>query len=451
MCYTISRKEMSSVEREITAKLLQWKSSKRRKPLLLTGVRQCGKTFALTDFGERFFENTVYLNFEESGQLGKLFDYDYDARRIIREIEISRRVQIIPGKTLLILDEIQECPRAITALKYFCENLRELHVACAGSLLGVAIKRENISFPVGKVNRMQMFPLSFSEFLHACDAGQYLELLREWPAPRPVPELYTVPLEKLLKEYYAVGGMPEAVMEWCESHDIGVVEEIQDEILKDYADDFAKHAPLNQIEKIRWIWDSVPKQLAKENNKFVFSHVKEGKRSVELEDALQWLRDAGLVTQLELVEKPELPLSSAADATYFKVYFSDIGLLRRKSGLSFETIREESELYLRYKGSIAENYVLNELLAQGETAYFWRSGNTAEVDLLLESDGKLIPMEVKSADNVKAKSYQQFCKRYSPPVGFKLSLKNIGENLCENTRTISLPLWLAWNWKTYLS
>ena len=438
------------MEREITTKLLQWKDSKRRKPLLLTGVRQCGKTFALTDFGERFFENTVYLNFEENGQLGQLFNYDYDVRRIIREIEISRKVQIVPGKTLLILDEIQECPRAITALKYFCENLRELHVACAGSLLGVAIKRENISFPVGKVNRMQMFPLTFSEFLNACDEGQYLELLREWPADRPVPELYAVPLEKLLKEYYAIGGMPEAVMEWRESHDIRVVEEIQDEILKDYADDFAKHAPLSQVEKIRWIWDSVPKQLAKENNKFVFSHVKEGKRSVELEDALQWLRDAGLVTQLELVEKPELPLSSAADATYFKVYFSDIGLLRRKSGLSFETIREESELYLRYKGSLAENYVLNELLAQGETAYFWRSGNTAEVDLLLESDGKLIPMEVKSADNVKAKSYQQFCKRYSPPVGFKLSLKNIGENLCENTRTISLPLWLAWNWKTYL-
>lgn len=439
------------MEREITGKLLQWKDSKRRKPLLLTGVRQCGKTFALTDLGERFFENTVYLNFEENGQLGTLFDYDYDVRRIVREIEISRGVKIVPGKTLLILDEIQECPRAITALKYFCENLRELHIACAGSLLGVAIKRENISFPVGKVNRMQMFPLTFSEFLAACDAGQYLELLRQWPADRPVPELYTVPLEKLLKEYYAVGGMPEAVMEWRESHDIRVVEEIQDEILKDYADDFAKHAPLSQVEKIRWIWDSVPKQLAKENNKFVFSHVKEGKRSAELEDALQWLRDSGLVTQLELVEKPELPLSSAADATFFKVYFSDIGLLRRKSGLSFETIREESELYLRYKGSIAENYVLNELLAQGETAYFWRSGNTAEVDLLLESDGKLIPMEVKSADNVKAKSYQQFCKRYSPPVGFKLSLKNIGENLCENTRTVSLPLWLAWNWKTYVS
>ena len=437
--------------RDITEKLLKWKDSKRRKPLLLTGVRQCGKTYALTDFGKRYFENTVYLNFEENEQLGELFDYDFDVRRIIREISIQRRVQIIPGKTLLILDEIQECPRAITALKYFCENMRELHIACAGSLLGVAIKRENISFPVGKVNRLQMFPLSFLEFVRACDAGQYLELLQEWPVDRPVPELYAVPLEKLLKEYYAIGGMPEAVMEWRESHDISVVEEIQDEILKDYADDFAKHAPISQVEKIRWIWDSVPKQLAKENNKFVFSHVKEGKRSAELEDALQWLRDSGLVTQLELVEKPELPLSSTADATYFKVYFSDLGLLRRKAGLSFDTIRSESDLFLRYKGSMAENYVLNELMVQGNTAYFWRSGNTAEVDILLESEGVLVPMEVKAADNVKAKSYKQFCKRYAPPVGFKLSLKNIGENLCEGTRTISLPLWMAWNWKRYLS
>lgn len=439
------------MERDITEKLLKWKDSKRRKPLLLTGVRQCGKTYALTDFGKRYFENTVYLNFEENEQFGELFDYDFDVRRIIREISIQQRVQIIPGKTLLILDEIQECPRAITALKYFCENMRELHIACAGSLLGVAIKRENISFPVGKVNRLQMFPLSFPEFVRACDAGQYLELLQEWPVDRPVPELYAVPMEKLLKEYYAIGGMPEAVMEWRESHDISVVEEIQDEILKDYADDFAKHAPISQVEKIRWIWDSVPKQLAKENNKFVFSHVKEGKRSAELEDALQWLRDSGLVTQLELVEKPELPLSSTADATYFKVYFSDLGLLRRKSGLSFDTIRSESDLFLRYKGSMAENYVLNELMVQGNTAYFWRSGNTAEVDIILESESVLVPMEVKAADNVKAKSYKQFCKRYAPPVGFKLSLKNIGENLCEGTRTISLPLWMAWNWKRYLS
>ena len=445
-----SRGDECSMQREIKEKLIQWKESRRRKPLLLTGVRQCGKTYALREFGESCFENTVYLNFEENEKLGELFQYDFDVSRIIREISISQRVNIDPGKTLLILDEIQECPRAITSLKYFCENMPALHVACAGSLLGVAIKRENFSFPVGKVNRMKMFPMNFREFVLAGEYGNILALLEDWPTERPVPELYSVPLKKLLMEYYAVGGMPEAVMEWHSSHDMSVVEEIQDEILQDYADDFSKHAPISQLEKIRWIWDSVPKQLAKENNKFVFSHVKEGKRAAELEDALLWLRDAGLVTQLELVEKPELPLSSASDATYFKVYMSDVGLLRRKSGLSADTILEGGELYLRYKGSLSENYVLNELMSQGDTAYFWRSGNTAEVDFLVESDGAIVPIEVKSADNVQAKSYKQFCKKYSPRTGFKLSMKNIGENLCEGTRTISLPLWMTWGWKRYL-
>lgn len=257
-------------------------------------------------------------------------------------------------------------------------------------------------------------------------------------------------LTRRLKEYYAVGGMPEAVKEWCDSHDMSVVEEIQDEILRDYADDFAKHAPVTQIEKIRWIWDSVPKQLAKENNKFVFSHVKKGKRAAELEDALQWLRDAGLITQLERAEKPELPLASVTDATYFKAYLSDLGLLRRKSGLSFQTILDEDALFMRYKGSLVENYVLNELQTQGEQVFFWRSGNTGEIDILLESDGRIVPMEVKSADNTRAKSYQEFCKRYALEVGYKISMKNIGENRIERTRTVSLPLYLVWNWKRYL-
>ena len=438
------------MEREITWKLIRWKDSKRRKPLLLTGVRQCGKTYVIKAFGERCFENTVYLNFEENGRLSALFDDDYDVYRIIREIEITQRTVITPGKTLLIMDEIQECPRAITSLKYFCENMLELHVVCAGSLLGVALKRENISFPVGKVNRMQMFPMNFREFVMASGMTDSLELLKKKEIDRPIPALYSVPFEKLLKEYYIVGGMPEAVKVWQASHDVSEIEEIQNEILNDYADDFAKHAPLNQVEKIRWIWDSVPKQLAKENNKFVFSHVKKGKRSAELEDALQWLQDAGLVVQLELVEKPEIPLSSVSNAAYFKVYFSDVGLLRCKSRLSAETIWEGNALFMQYKGAFAENYVLNELRSQGESVYFWRSGNTAEVDILTESQGQIIPMEVKSADNVQAKSYRLFCKKYSPAVGFKFSMKNAGENLCEKTRTISLPLWMVWNWKEYL-
>lgn len=437
------------MKRSITNRLILWKDDENRKPLLLSGVRQCGKTYVLKEFGENCFQDYAYLNFESDDRLKAVFDYDFNVERILKELSFICSKRIEPGKTLLILDEIQECPRAITSLKYFCENMRDLHIICAGSLLGVALARKNISFPVGKVNRMKMYPMSFKEFLWACGADQVAGILEDWPTDRPIPEVYSVQLSKHLKEYYSVGGMPEAVAEWAASHDMQKVEAIQDEILLGYSDDFAKHAPLDQVEKIRWIWSSVPKQLAKDNNKFVFSHVKEGKRAAELEDALQWLRDAGLVIQLELVEKPEIPLASMADSTYFKVYLSDVGLLRRMSGLSARTIMEEDSLFIRFKGALAENYAVNELTSSGEAIYFWRSGNTAEVDIVMESDGLIIPIEVKSADNTQAKSYRQFCKRYTPSIGFRLSMKNIGENECEGTRTISLPLWMLWNWSRY--
>ena len=438
------------MKREITDQLCRWKESKRRKPLLLTGVRQCGKTTVLKSFGEKYYGNTVYLNFEENERLAGIFEYNFDSKRILQEIRNTEKAEILPGSTLLIFDEIQECPRAITALKYFCENLREYHIACAGSLLGVALKREAISFPVGKVNRLQMYPLNFREFVLASGEELLLETLKSWPVGRPIPDLYFTPMKKLLKEYYLTGGMPEAVAEWVESHDLSAVEEILDEILQDYADDFAKHAPPEEAEKIRWLWESIPVQLGKENNKFIFSHVRSGKRAADLENALQWLSDAGLVRKLELVEKPELPLSSASDAGYFKVYLSDIGLLRRRSGLAAETILTDHPLFLRYKGSFAENYVLNELVSQKESAYFWRSGNAAEVDLLLEKNGELIPVEVKSAENTQAKSYRQFCSSDQPRTGFKFSIKNIGESCTESTRTDRLPLFLVWNWQEYL-
>ena len=228
------------------------------------------------------FDNVCYINLELSSHYAAIFEYDFDVQRIIREIELMEQCTITPGKTLLILDEIQEVPRAITALKYFCENMRELHVACAGSLLGVALKNENIAFPVGKVNRLQMYPMSFREFVEANGQGKYIEILNDWDCEREIPEVYSRPLEQLLKEYYLVGGMPEVVQEYINTHNIMAVQEIQDEILADYADDFSKHAPVNEIEKIRLVWDSIPKQLAKENNKFMFSHVKEGKRAHEL-------------------------------------------------------------------------------------------------------------------------------------------------------------------------
>lgn len=432
------------MKRDFIDNLISWKNSRRRKPLLITGVRQCGKTYILKKFGTEYFENMCYINFESSSSYAAIFDYDFDVDRILREIEIIEQCKITEGKTLLVLDEIQEAPRAITALKYFCENKRNLHVACAGSLLGVALKKENISFPVGKVNRMQMYPMSFKEFLVAGGQEKYIELFAGWKDDREIPETYSKPLEQLLKEYCVVGGMPEVVEEYVHSKNFAAVQEIQDEILSGYADDFSKHAPAQEIEKIRLIWDSVPKQLAKENNKFIFSHVKAGKRAHELEAALQWLKNAGLIYLLELVQNAEIPLSANADSTYFKVYMSDPGLLCRRLGLGYKDFLGEPESLKTFKGAVVENYVLNELLKRGKTPYFWRSGNSAELDFLFEEDGMIYPVEVKAATNTQAKSYRQFCKKYNPERGYKLSLKNIAVNDCEGTETQSLPLYLVW-------
>ena len=432
--------------RQITNDLIKWKEKSNRKPLLLTGVRQCGKTYIVKEFAKEHFSNCVYVNFEET-DCASIFDYDFDVNRILSELEILLHEKIIPGQTLLFFDEIQECPKAITSLKYFCENKAELHLVCTGSLLGVAVNHNQISFPVGKVNRLKLYPMNFKEFVIANGREDLIKIFESWPLDREIPDLYSVPMKKLLKDFYIVGGMPEAVKVWIDTHNIEEVEEVQNEILSDYADDFSKHAPVSELAKIRWIWDSVPVQLAKENNKFIFSHVKEGKRSAELEDALQWLIDGGLITQVCLVENPELSLSAFADKTYFKVYMSDVGLLRAKSKISAKTILEEDDLYSRYKGAFSENFVLNELKSLEIETWFWRSGNTAEIDFIFEKENSLVPVEVKAADNTQAKSYRQFCKKYKPKTGFKLSLKNIGQNDCEGTNTLSLPLYMGWKIK----
>lgn len=431
--------------------LIKWKDSPDRKPLLLTGVRQCGKTYICREFGERFFEDVAYYYFEGNKGLASIFDYDFDVDRILDELgNVVRGKEIVPGRTLVIFDEVQACPGAITALKYFCENRRDLHIICAGSLLGVAVKRDNISFPVGKVDRLRMYPMTFSEFLRADGGEAVYNGVQRYEKGRELPELYTMALEKALKYYYIVGGMPEVVAKWVETHNFEKVEKLQDNILQDYSSDFAKHAPRTDIPKLGWIWESVPKQLAKDNNKFVFSHVKEGKRSHELEDALEWLTDAGLVYRLELVKTPLLPLAFYADASFFKVYMADVGLLRRKSGVPHKTILENSELYGNFKGAFTENFVLNELMAQGIHPYFWKSGNVAELDFLFEYEDKVVPVEAKAEIHTRAKSYRQFCKKYHPPVGFRFSMKNSGENTVEETKTYSVPLYLIWMIKEYL-
>ena len=318
---------MRHMKRDITQELLAWKEQPNRKPLVLKGVRQCGKTYILKEFGREYYADVAYFNFEETRSLNSLFEQDYDAKRILFELGLFLGRTITPGNTLIILDEIQECPRAITALKYFCENAPEYHVACAGSLLGLAI-HENQSFPVGKVDIRTLYPMSFYEFLSATGSEALADYLTRFQPGSSVSELIGGKLRTALKQYYVVGGMPEAVSVWCETGDLVKVETVQQDILASYELDFAKHAPPSEFHKLSAIWASVPQQLAKPNSKFIFSHVKKGWRSKDLEDALQWLIRAGLVYQVCKVEKPFMPLSSYADATSFKLYLCDVGLLK---------------------------------------------------------------------------------------------------------------------------
>lgn len=440
------------MERKTLDLLLKWKDKKNRKPLLMTGVRQCGKTYLIRRFGETEFEETAYFNFDGNEGLQSVFGFDFNVKRILDEL--GRTVydkKIIPGKTLVIFDEIQDCPRAIQSLKYFCEDMPNLHIIAAGSLLGVALRKEGISFPVGKVDRIEMYPMSFEEFVMADGGTKYIESVGRQDFECELPKLLTVPLEKYLKDYYIVGGMPEAVQTWIETHDYREVEEVQDRILRDYADDFGKHASSDTAAKIRLIWDAIPSQIARDNNKFIFSHVKHGARSKDLEDALEWIVNAGIAYKLHMVPTPELPLAGMADSTYFKVYMADVGLLRRKSRVNYRTILEGDEAYIRFKGALAENYVMSQFMCMGIESYFWRTKADAEVDFITDYEGVLFPVEVKAADNTKAKSLHLFCNRYGCKMAFKTSLKNVGDNMDGKTHVWSIPLYILFRLKEYVA
>ena len=410
------------MKRDISNELLVWKEQSKRKPLVLKGVRQCGKTYILKAFGKENYSHVAYFNFEETKSLSSIFEQDYDVKRILFELGLFLGQTITPGSTLIIFDEIQECPRAITALKYFCENAPEYHVACAGSLLGLAI-HENQSFPVGKVDIRTLYPMSFYEFLSATGNEALADYLTRFQPGSSVSELIGGKLRTALKQYYVVGGMPEAVSVWCETGDLEKVEAVQQDILASYELDFAKHAPPSEFPKLSAIWASVPQQLAKPNSKFIFSHVKKGWRSKDLEDALQWLIRAGLVYQVCKVEKPFMPLSSYADATSFKLYLCDVGLLRRLARLPAQVVLESSGIYTEFKGVMTENYVLGELVKHVDaTPYYWVSGNSAEVDFIVQCGAHIVPIEVKAESNVKARSLAEYRKKYAPPVSVKTSM-----------------------------
>ncbi|MBR1470436.1 MAG: ATP-binding protein [Lachnospiraceae bacterium] len=439
------------MERKVLEQFISWKDQKKRKPLLVTGVRQCGKTYLIKEFGKSEFEDMAYFNFDGDEGLQSIFAHDFNTERIIDELgSIVYGKKIVPGSTLVVFDEIQDCPRAIQALKYFCENMPKLHVIAAGSLLGVALRKEGVSFPVGKIDRIEMYPMSFEEFVRADEGGKYIDTVCKFAPERELSDLYTVPFEKYLKNYYIVGGMPEAVQAWIDTHDYKEVETVQDRILKDYADDFGKHATAETATRIKLIWDAIPAQIARDNNKFIFSHVKQGARAKDLEDALSWLVNAGIAGKLCMVPNPEIPLSGMADHSYFKVYLSDVGLLRRKSNVNYRTILEGDAAYIHFKGALTENYVYMQLQCMGIERYFWRTKADAEIDFITDYEGVLMPIEVKAADNTKAKSLHLFCNRYQPKMAVRTSLKNVGDNMDGNTHVWSVPLYLLFRLKDYL-
>jgi len=426
------------MERTLIHELLVWKEKENRKPLILKGVRQCGKTYLLKDFGNRYYDNVAYFNFEETDSLISVFERDYDTKRIILELELFLGKAIKPSATLIILDEIQECGRALTAMKYFCENAPEYHIVCAGSLLGIALQKQ-LSFPVGKVDFLTLYPMSFSEFLRACGSETLADYVENFKKGDTVPEPIGDKLTTFLRQYYITGGMPEVVSTWQKTSNIEEVERAQQNIINSYELDFAKHAPTKDFPKLTAIWRSIPEQLAKENTKFIFSHVKKGWRSKDLEDALEWLIAAGLVYKVCKIEKPFIPLSSYADDTSFKLYMADIGILRKLSKLPYEVILDATPNYKEFKGSLTENYVLCELVKLvDETLYYWSSGNTAEVDFILQSGSEIVPVEVKSERNVKARSLAEYRKKYAPKYSVKTSMKNE----TNGEEVLNIPLYL---------
>lgn len=418
------------MKRDIYKHLEEWKQSPRRKPLVLNGARQVGKTYSLKHFGKTSFQKTAYLNFEKDEKLCRYFEETLDPKQLIQIIGIHTEIEIDPVNTLLIFDEIQECPRALNSLKYFCEEANEYHVVAAGSLLGVKTAGDK-GFPVGKVNFLNLHPLTFFEFLSALGNEKLRQYLEEYNTFEPIPTPMHEKLVQLLKFYLLIGGMPEAVAEYVKNGSLNVVREIQLEILSAYERDFSKHAPPHEIMKITTVWKQVHRQLAKENKKFIFAAIRKSARGRDYEDAIQWLSDAGLIHKSYLVEAPKFPLSAYADNNTFKIFLLDVGLLGAQSSLSPQVILEGDLLFTEFKGALTENFVAQELIAtRHKEPYYWASEGTAKVDFLIEEDHAIYPLEVKSGSSLKKKSLLVYNQKYSPARlnrATTLNLKHDGE------------------------
>jgi len=400
--------------------LLEWKESKNRKPLIIRGARQVGKTWLMKEFGNSCFDNLAYINFENNERMHTLFEGNYDINRLIEGLQIESGERINPKTTLLVLDEIQEEPKALTSLKYFFENSPEYAILAAGSSLGVAL-HEGTSFPVGKVDFMNLYPMTYGEFLQALGEDDLLDLLRK--ARWDLIEVFASRYIDLLRKYYFVGGMPEAVFEYVQNFDYSEVRKIQKQILFTYDQDFSKHVPAKEVPRVRAVWNNVLVQLAKENKKFSPGVVEKNSRLKDYELALQWLQDCSLLHRVGQISKPHLPLA-VYETGHFKLYLHDVGLLAAMADLDKETLLEGSRIFTEYKGALTEQYVAQELIAKGLTPYYWSSTGKAEVDFVLKIKTNVYPLEVKAEENLQSKSLKVYTEKHKPSLALRTSMRD---------------------------
>ena len=426
------------MKRDIYQRLLDWRSSPQRKPLLLRGARQTGKTYIIKAFGRSEYEHVIYCNFEEDPGLDAFFQRDLNPARILGDLSVYYDHEIRPGTDLLVLDEIQTSNRALTALKYFEEERNDIHIIAAGSLLGLKLSVPG-SFPVGKVNFLYLYPMTFMEVLDGIGESRYRQMLENMHEPVPLAQPHHTHLIDLLRQYYFTGGMPEAVEHFARTGNTKETREIQGDIARSYIMDFAKHAPASEIPKLTMVWDSIPKHLAKENKKFVFSAVKKGARAREYENALTWLEDAGLVHRATAVGTAKFPLKHYSDTACFKVYALDVGLLAAMSGVPARLLAQGDRLFNEYEGAFVGNYVAQQIMAHSQSPlYYWRSkGGKAEVDFLYESSGRIYPLEVKAGINPRSKSLRSYDLQFEPGILARSTLLN----LKRDGKILNLPLY----------
>jgi len=442
------------MKRALYDELLKWKSKEDRKPLIIRGVRQCGKTHIIKEFAAENYDDSVYLDFDKDRSLCKIFDGDLEPEKVRSSISI-RLMKDITEKTLMIFDEVQSCPRALMSLKYFCDLAPQYHIICAGSLLGIQTPRgrpgpspdissepagKGTSFPVGKVSFLDLYPMSFREFLAADGNARLCDHIDELKKGEKIDESVMDILEKEYRTFCCVGGMPEAVQKWIDTKNMIETERIQREIMDAYRLDILKHVPDAEIKKVNMIWEYLPAQLCKGNKRFFFGHAVPGSRSKDLEDAVQWLMDAGMVHKVRLITKPSIPLSAYASANIFKLYMSDVGLFRTSAGVSADSIMSGGTVKDDFEGGMTENFVLCELISAGHgDLFYWESENTAEVDFVCSIKGKAVPIEVKSGTRVRAASLAQYILQYEPSDAVVISKKNFKEGPAAH-----VPLYAVW-------